>query len=176
MSRSFHINQSIKDLIIHHAKQLVNCHIKMFCVRSRRERHTKANSLMTLNAQNILSTPLSLSSTSAKQFLALNVNSRVSHEYPDIESEPPPEPAPPEVMPFPHRDMSMASINAIAVKPPSNFVLKIDKNGDQIHEEFIPQSQHGKSSSSHLSPAHSHPLRCQTPRRNSDDAASRHKR
>jgi hypothetical protein len=131
---------------------------------------------MTLNAQNILSTPLSLSSTSAKQFLALNVNSRVSHEYPDIESEPPPEPAPPEVMPFPHRDMSMASINAIAVKPPSNFVLKIDKNGDQIHEEFIPQSQHGKSSSSHLSPAHSHPLRCQTPRRNSDDAASRHKR
>lgn len=38
----------------------------------------------------------------------------------------------------------MASINAIAIKQPSNFVLKIDKNGDQIHEEFIPQSQHGK--------------------------------
>lgn len=38
----------------------------------------------------------------------------------------------------------MASINAITIKQPSNFVLKIDKNGDQIHEEFIPQSQHGK--------------------------------
>lgn len=38
----------------------------------------------------------------------------------------------------------MASINAITMKPSSNFVLKIDKNGDQIHEEFIPQNQHGK--------------------------------
>lgn len=62
----------------------------------------------------------------------------------DIESEPPPEPAPPEVLPPSHRDISMASINAITIKQPSNFVLKIDKNGDQIHEEFIPQSQHGK--------------------------------
>jgi len=47
-------------------------------------------------------------------------------------------------MPLSHRDMSLASINAITIKQPSNFVLKIDKNGDQIHEEFIPQSQHGK--------------------------------
>ena len=62
----------------------------------------------------------------------------------DIESEPPPEPAPPELFPPSHRDISMASINAITIKQPSNFVLKIDKNGDQIHEEFIPQSQHGK--------------------------------
>lgn len=61
----------------------------------------------------------------------------------DIESEPPPEPAPPEHFPPSHRDISMASINAITVKPPSNFVLKID-NGDLIHEEFVPQSQHGK--------------------------------
>jgi hypothetical protein len=64
----------------------------------------------------------------------------------DIESEPPPEPAPPELFPPSHRDISMASINAITIKQPSNFVLKIDKNGDQIHEEFIPHSQHGKSS------------------------------
>lgn len=64
----------------------------------------------------------------------------------DIESEPPPEPAPPEVLPPSHRDISMASIHALTIKPPSNFVLKIDKNGDQIHEEFIPQSQHGKLS------------------------------
>jgi hypothetical protein len=70
--------------------------------------------------------------------------------YSDIESEPPPEPAPPEIMSISHRDMSMASINAITIKPPSNFVLKIDKNGDQIHEEFIPQSQHGKFSLFHL--------------------------
>jgi hypothetical protein len=66
----------------------------------------------------------------------------------DIESEPPPEPAPPEIMPLPslnsHRDISMASMSAISMKQPSNYVLKIDKNGDQIHEEFIPQSQHGK--------------------------------
>jgi hypothetical protein len=62
----------------------------------------------------------------------------------DIESEPPPEPAPPELFLPSHRDISMASINAITIKQPSNFVLKIDKNGDQIHEEFIPQSQHGK--------------------------------
>lgn len=62
----------------------------------------------------------------------------------DIESEPPPEPAPPELFPPSHRDISMASINAITIKQPSNFILKIDKNGDQIHEEFIPQSQHGK--------------------------------
>lgn len=65
----------------------------------------------------------------------------------DIESEPPPEPAPPEIFPSSHRDISMASINAITIKQPSNFVLKIDKNGDQIHEEFIPQNQHGKFSS-----------------------------
>lgn len=64
----------------------------------------------------------------------------------DIESEPPPEPAPPEIFPPSHRDISMASINAITIKQPSNFVLKIDKNGDQIHEEFIPQNQHGKLS------------------------------
>lgn len=62
----------------------------------------------------------------------------------DIESEPPPEPAPPELFHPSHREISMASINAITIKQPSNFVLKIDKNGDQIHEEFIPQSQHGK--------------------------------
>jgi hypothetical protein len=64
----------------------------------------------------------------------------------DIESEPPPEPAPPEILPPSHRDrdISMASINAVTIKQPSNFVLKIDKNGDQIHEEFIPQNQHGK--------------------------------
>ena len=66
------------------------------------------------------------------------------HMNSDIESEPPPEPAPPEVLPPSHRDISMASINAITIKQPSNFVLKIDKNGDQIHEEFIPQNQHGK--------------------------------
>lgn len=62
----------------------------------------------------------------------------------DIESEPPPEPAPPEISPPSHRDISMASMNAVTIKQPSNFVLKIDKNGDQIHEEFIPHSQHGK--------------------------------
>lgn len=66
----------------------------------------------------------------------------------DIESEPPPEPAPPEILPSSYnhrdRDISMASINAVTIKQPSNFVLKIDKNGDQIHEEFIPQNQHGK--------------------------------
>lgn len=67
--------------------------------------------------------------------------------YSDIESEPPPEPAPPEIMPTCHRDISIASINAIVIKHPSNFVLKIDKNGDQIHEQFIPQdAQHGKLS------------------------------
>ncbi|KAG5682597.1 hypothetical protein PVAND_011940 [Polypedilum vanderplanki] len=61
----------------------------------------------------------------------------------DIESEPPPEPAPPEINPLnSHRDISMASMSAISMKQPSNYVLKIDKNGDQIHEEFIPQSQH----------------------------------
>lgn len=64
----------------------------------------------------------------------------------DIESEPPPEPAPPEILPPSHRDVPIANINAITIKQPSNFVLKIDKNGDQIHEEFIPQSQHGKFS------------------------------
>jgi hypothetical protein len=65
----------------------------------------------------------------------------------DIESEPPPEPAPPEILPqslHRDRDISMANINAVTIKQPSNFVLKIDKNGDQIHEEFIPQNQHGK--------------------------------
>lgn len=71
----------------------------------------------------------------------------------DIESEPPPEPAPPEFLPphqslNPHRDISMASMSAISMKQPSNYVLKIDKNGDQIHEEFIPQSQHGKCTES----------------------------
>lgn len=38
----------------------------------------------------------------------------------------------------------MTNINAITINQPSNFILKIDKNGDQIHEEFIPQSQHGE--------------------------------
>jgi hypothetical protein len=56
-----------------------------------------------------------------------------------MDSEEPPEPAPPEVPP--HRD---AMANAITLKQPSNFVLKIDKNGDQIHEEYIPQNQHGE--------------------------------
>lgn len=45
----------------------------------------------------------------------------------------------------------MASVNAFPLKQPSNYVLKIDKNGDQIHEEFIPQSQqlgHGKCTES----------------------------
>lgn len=66
----------------------------------------------------------------------------------DIESEPVPDPAPECLPPIPttnltHRDVSMA----FPMKQPSNYVLKIDKNGDQIHEEFIPQSQqlgHGK--------------------------------
>lgn len=64
----------------------------------------------------------------------------------DIECEPPPEPAPSETMHPTHRDISIASMNAYSMKPPSsNFVLKIDKNGDQIHEEFIPKNQHGES-------------------------------
>jgi hypothetical protein len=61
--------------------------------------------------------------------------------FKDIESEPPPDPAP-ECLPPSHRDISMASVNAFPLKQPSNYVLKIDKNGDQIHEEFIPHSQH----------------------------------
>ena len=61
----------------------------------------------------------------------------------DIEfEETPPEPAPPEL---PYREHSMANINTSIMKQPSNFVLKIDKNGDQIHEEFIPQNQHGNN-------------------------------
>lgn len=66
--------------------------------------------------------------------------------FKDIESEPPPDPAPEYILPT-HRDISMANINAFPLKQPSNYVLKIDKNGDQIHEEFIPHSQqhgHGK--------------------------------
>lgn len=94
----------------------------------------------------------------------------------DIESEPPPEPAPPEHFPPSHRDISMASINAITVKPPSNFVLKID-NGDLIHEEFVPQSQHGKFFLRMFFPRNAS-LGYICPRKNSrgfcDDAASRH--
>jgi hypothetical protein len=56
----------------------------------------------------------------------------------DIDEHDPPEPAPEDTI-----DQKY-NVNAIAIKQPSSFVLKIDKNGDQIHEEFIPQNHQGK--------------------------------
>lgn len=72
-------------------------------------------------------------------FKRYSFSSVVRLYFADMDSEEPPEPAPPEVPP--HRDNQVS--NAITLKQPSNFILKIDKNGDQIHEEYIPQNQHG---------------------------------
>ncbi|XP_055602746.1 uncharacterized protein LOC129751327 [Uranotaenia lowii] len=52
----------------------------------------------------------------------------------------PPDPAPPEV---PQRAHSLYSTSksSMSIRKKSDYVLKIDKNGDQTHEEYIPSSQ-----------------------------------
>lgn len=52
------------------------------------------------------------------------------------DDEPPPEPAPPEVPPRGHSMQTMK-------KRPPDFVVTIDKNGDQKHEEYIPAHHQG---------------------------------
>lgn len=54
----------------------------------------------------------------------------------DGDEEPPPDPAPPEVPPRGHSMQTM--------KKRPDFVLTIDKNGDQKHEEYIPSHQQGR--------------------------------
>lgn len=57
--------------------------------------------------------------------------------FTDLENESlyPPDPAP---------DVPMRNQPMSTLKSTSNFILKIDKNGDQIHEEYIPSGQQGK--------------------------------
>lgn len=60
-------------------------------------------------------------------------------DIPDIQ---PPDPAPPEVPPRAHSLNSASSRNSMSIRKKSDYVLKIDKNGDQTHEEYIPPGQH----------------------------------
>lgn len=134
----FLINQNTKDLIILRTEQLVNCHVK-----------TLWRTLM-----KVLCSCLVRFAVDAlfRSILKAQRNKNMNYFSVDIECEPPPEPAPSETMHPSHRDISIASMNAYSMKPPSSsFVLKIDKNGDQIHEEFIPKNQHGESLISILS-------------------------
>lgn len=55
-----------------------------------------------------------------------------------MHSEPPPEPAPPEIPP---RTQSLLT----SLMKKSDYQLKYEDNGDQKHEQFIPASQIGKS-------------------------------
>lgn len=54
-----------------------------------------------------------------------------------LHSEPPPEPAPPEIPP---RTQSLL----MSLRKKSDYQLKFEDNGDQKHEQFIPASQIGK--------------------------------
>lgn len=54
-----------------------------------------------------------------------------------LHSEPPPEPAPPEIPP---RTQSLLT----SLRKKSDYQLKFEDNGDQKHEQFIPSSQIGK--------------------------------
>lgn len=54
----------------------------------------------------------------------------------DGDDEPPPEPAPPEVPPRGYA--SMQQQQATLKLRTADFVLTIDKNGGQKHEEYIP--------------------------------------
>lgn len=58
--------------------------------------------------------------------------------FTDGDDEPPPEPAPPEVPPRGHSLQTLP-------KKRSEFILTIDKNGGQKHEEYIPPNQQGKT-------------------------------
>lgn len=70
------------------------------------------------------------------------------HIFSDIPDIHPPDPAPPEVPPRAHSLYSASSKNSMSIRKKSEYVLKIDKNGDQTHEEYIPPGQHGNSNPS----------------------------
>lgn len=61
----------------------------------------------------------------------------------DGDDEPPPEPAPPEVPPRGFSSSSSNMLNQTLKKRPADFVVTIDKNGDQKHEEYVPSNQQG---------------------------------
>lgn len=68
----------------------------------------------------------------------------------DIPDIPPPDPAPPEVPPRAHSLYSASSKTSTSIRKKSDYVLKIDKNGDQTHEEYIPRGHQGKTSNQNL--------------------------
>ncbi|XP_055616662.1 teneurin-a isoform X3 [Toxorhynchites rutilus septentrionalis] len=59
----------------------------------------------------------------------------------DIPDVPPINPTPPEVPPRAHSLYSASSKTSTSIWKKSDYVLKIDKNGDQTHEEYIPPGQ-----------------------------------
>lgn len=78
-----------------------------------------------------------IDSGDCEYFVCENYNSMQANSPADMEGEPPPEPAPPEVPPRAH---SLQTKSSIKTRP---VILTIDKNGDQKHEEYIPQNQQG---------------------------------
>lgn len=68
---------------------------------------------------------------------AVHNNSGGDESDRSLHSEPPPEPAPPEIPP---RTQSLL----MSLRKKSDYQLKFEDNGDQKHEQFIPASQIGK--------------------------------
>lgn len=69
--------------------------------------------------------------------IAVQGNSVGDESDRSLHSEPPPDPAPPEIPP---RTQSLLT----SLRKKSDYQLKFEDNGDQKHEQFIPSSQIGK--------------------------------
>lgn len=113
-------------------------------IRSSRSKNNRINRISGMTSSSSGTSSTSNAANREKRNLQNNLknitaqsNSGGDESDRSLHSEPPPEPAPPEIPP---RTQSLL----MSLRKKSDYQLKYEDNGDQKHEQFIPSNQIGK--------------------------------